>query len=303
MKRFGIQCLLVFIICLIQSPSIARPNEPVAFLLKGDGDILFSRDGLQWDMVDRNKLLFPGNQIKTGIDGYCQLLFDTDDAKCIEKNTQVIIQDKDLKILSGNVTSKNKIFDFIGNLKRKFASIQKFTTVLRSSNLKDSSLKLAENLSLCDAYPTLAWENVGTQYSYQLTVQDQHITIPKSNQAIIRYPLKNITSGKHMYQVKVMDGSRVLYDTSSTFDWLSKEASKVILEKESEIRSISDQGFLMGNFMDEKGLKVVALDHYLNFFANSYQWDVRPFLIKVYKELGMLATADREVKEYNLRQR
>jgi len=302
MKRLRIRCFLVLFLCLIQSPSIARPSEPVAMLMKGNGTILFSRDGLQWDAVDRNMFLFPGNQVKTGHDSRCKLIFeDRDFSKCIESNSQIVIQHEDIKVLSGNVSDKDKIFDIMGNLKRKFATIQKYTTVMRSSQKKDIIFHLPPSLSLCDEYPALAWENVGSQYNYQLTINNKSITIPKSNKPFIRYQLKNIEPGLYDYSVYVLEGTHVLTKASSQFHWLTQEDAQALLEKEKKIRSVSKQGFLLGNLMDEGGLKVAALDHYLNFFDNEYHFEMRPFLIKVYKELGMIAIADKEIMEFNKR--
>jgi hypothetical protein len=302
MKRFDIRFIVIVMICLAQSPTIARPNEPVAMLMKGDGEIFFSHSGLKWDLMDRNKFLFPGNQIKTGNNSGCKLIFeDSDYSKYIESNSQVIVQDEDVKVLSGNVSTKDKIFDIMSNLKRKFATIQKYTTVLRSSKQKNINLNLPPLLCLCDAYPTLAWENVGPHYNYQLTIRNKRITIPKSKNPYIRYQLEQMPAGEYFYEIAVMEGTQVIVTASSTFKWLTKEETKSILEQEHKIRSVSNQGFLLGNLMDEAGLKIAALDHYLNYFSNAYHFEMRPFLIKVYKELGMLALADKEIMEFNKR--
>ncbi|KPA11612.1 conserved hypothetical protein, secreted [Candidatus Magnetomorum sp. HK-1] len=299
MKHYGI-ILLTLVLCLIQSPTTARPNKPVAFLLNGQGNIFQSFDGSEWDKIDRSKFLFPGSYIKTGPDGSCQLIFESfDHTKYIENNSQIKIQDDNIKVLSGKVKDKQKVYSFMENLKRKFAIIQKYTTVHRSAGSTKKILELPDSLALCDAYPTLAWENCGSQYNYKLTIQNKTYTIPKSNEPIIRFKLKNITPGKHHYQISVMDNSVLSCKAESTLNWLSIDEYKPIKSKEENLQLINDQGFLLGNLMDENGLKVAAIDYYIHFFETENNTDLIPFLAKIYKELKMKNSLNKQIQKFN----
>jgi len=302
MKHFTtLWMILIPIICLLQSPTIARPNPPVALLVNGNGTLTFSKDGNQWSPINRNKFLFNGDYLKTGHDGSCKLLFhDAHYTKYIEKNSQAIIKDGNLELLAGNASESNsKTFNLLDNLRRKFAVIHRFTTVQRSKSNKDT-FKLPESIVVSKQYPTLAWENVGSQYHYRLMIQGKSYSIPKSDQAIIRYNLTYFKPGKHEYTVCVIDNDKEMFRERAIVVCLSEKESDEIFSQEVSIRQISDQGFLLGHFMDDKGLKVPALDHYLRFFENgNYDIDVYPFLIKVYDDLGMKRLAKKEIKVFN----
>jgi hypothetical protein len=302
MKHFNVLwIILITILCLIQTPTIARPNPPVAMLVNGSGTLTFSKDGDQWTPINRNKLLFNGDYVKTGHDGSCKLIFhDAQFAKYIENNSHAIVKDNDLELLAGNVSDSNaKTFNLFDNLKRKFAVIHRYTTVQRSTT-PQTSFTLPELLVISNQYPTVAWENLSPEYHYRFIFQGTSNTIPKSDQEIIRYNLSNYKPGKHEYTLCVMDNDKELYRKSASILCLSKKESEKIFQQEQRIRQISDQGFLLGHYMDEQGLKVPALDYYQRFFENgSYDVNIYPFLIKVYDDLGMKRIAKQKIRVFN----
>jgi hypothetical protein len=292
---------MIIIICLIQTPTIARPNPPVALLVNGTGSLTFSRDGNQWTPINRNKLLFQGDYVKTGNDGSCKLIFhDSDYTKYIENNTHAIVKESDLELLAGNVSESNtKTFNLLDNLRRKFAIIHRYTTVQRSKASKPL-FTLPESLLVSKQYPTIAWENIGPQYDYRLIYLGKSYFIPKSDQPIIRFNLTVFKPGKHEYFVSVINNNKEILKKSAMLECLSEKESDAIFAQENTVRQISDQGFLLGHFMDEKGLKIPALDHYLRFFENGkYDDEVYPFLIKVYIDLGMKRIAKKESNIFN----
>jgi len=303
MKRIKLLWItLIPIICLFQSPTIARPNPPVALLVNGSGTLAFSKDGNEWTPINRNKFLFSGDYVKTGHDGTCKLLFhDSHYAKYIENNSQAIVKEGNLELLAGNATeSNNKAFNLLDNLKRKFAVIHRYTTVQRSQSSTINNFFLPESLVISNKYPTLAWESMGDQYSYRLIFQGQSYAIPKSDKKIIRYNLTRFKPGNHNYTVCVMENGKEIFRKSATMTCLSEQKASLIASQEKDIRQISNQGFLLGYFMDKEGLKVPALDHYLRYFEmGNYDSDVYPFLIKVYDDLGMKRIAKKERTAFN----
>jgi hypothetical protein len=302
MKHFySLWMIILTIVCVIQTPTEARPNPPVALLVNGTGALTFSKDGNQWAPINRNKLLFIGDYIKTGNDGSCKLLFyDSDYTKYIENNSQAVVKESDLELLAGNVSeSTAKTFNLLHNLRRKFATIHKYTTVQRSKT-SQTTFTLPESLVVSKQFPTLAWENIGSQYSYRLIFKGKSFFIPKSDQPIIRFNLTFFKPGKHEYIVSVINKNKEVLRKSAIVECLPEKESKEIVAQENSVRQISDQGFLLGHFMDEKGLKVPALDHYLRFFeSGAYDDDVYPFLIKVYDDLGMKRIAKKESNTFN----
>jgi len=301
MKYFKFQWIVFVCIYLIQTPGIARPKQPVAMLITGNGIVSFSRDGNQWEPVNRNKFVFEGDQIRTGQNTSCKLIFEHSDyTKYIKKNSQVILTDDDLKLVSGQASDlKIKTFNLMDNLRRKFARIQRFTVVLRSKS-SDEKLRLPKTLFLSDSYPELAWENKNSAYSYRLECAGQTFDIPKSDQPIIRKSLINIKPGKYTYSVQVLENDTVHYTKKATCEYLSETRDVEIQKQKDQIKKISNQGFLLGNYMDEVGLKVAALDYYRQYFDNvDYDKELIPFLIKVYSELGMTGIVEKEIKRLN----
>jgi hypothetical protein len=302
MKRFTtLWIILIPIICLLQSPTIARPSPPVALLVNGSGTLKFSKNGNQWSPINRNKFLFIGDYVKTGHDGSCKLIFqDSNHAKYIENNSQAIVKEDDLELLAGNATESNtKTFNLMDNLRRKFAVIQRYTTVQRSKS-SQPKFSLPKSLVISKQYPTLAWENVGSQYSYRLIFQGKTYSIPKTRLSIIRYKLNHYQPGKHEYTVCLINNNKEQLRKTSTIVCLTEKESEAIVFQEENVRKISNQGFLLGHFMDEKGLKVPALDYYLRFFENDkYDTDIYPFLIKIYDDLGMKRIAKKEKTAFN----
>jgi hypothetical protein len=302
MKHFySLWMIIIIIVCLIQTPIDARPNPPVALLINGTGTLTFSKDGNQWAPINRNKLLFKGDYVKTGNDGSCKLIFhDSDYTKYIEQNSHAIVKEGDLELLAGNVSeSKNKTFNLLDNLRRKFAIIHRYTTVQRSKKIK-TTFSLPEKLIVSKQYPTLAWENPGSQYDYRLMLSKKTYFIPKSDEPIIRFNPTFLKPGTYEYIVSVINNQKVVFKKSAMVECLSEKESEEIIAQENSVRQISNQGFLLGHFMDEKGLKVPALDHYLRFFKNGkYDDDVYPFLIKVYDDLGMKHIARNESIVFN----
>ena len=303
MKHFNpLWILLISILSLIQSPTIARPNPPVALLVNGTGTLTFSNDGNQWSPINRNKLLFNGDYVKTGPDGSCKLLFqDAQYAKYIEKNSHAIIKDNNLELLAGNASdSEAKTFNLFDNLRRKFAVIHRYTTVQRSKK-SDTSFAVPKSLIISELYPTVVWENVGPEYHYQVIFQSLTYSIPKSDQPIIRCNISKIIPGEYEFILSVFDDNdKEKYRRNFSILCLSKPESQIISKQEQRIRQISDQGFLLGHFMEEKGLKVPALDYYLRFFeSGTYDNELYPFLIKICYDLGMQGIAKQKIRAFN----
>jgi len=304
MKHFKmLWIILIPISCLLQTPTIARPNPPVALLVNGTGTLTFSKDGNQWAPINRNKLLFNGDYVKTGKDGSCKLIFhDSHYTKYIENNSQAILKEGNLELLAGNASElKLKTFNLLDNLKRKFAVIQRYTTVQRSKS-STPKFTLPKVLIVSKQYPTFAWESIDSQYRYRLMIQGKSYDISNSDNSIIRYNINTLKPGKYEYTVSAINNDKECFRESATVICLSEKQSEQIAAQEENVRQISDQGFLLGNFMDDKGLKVPALDHYLRFFENGkYDTDIYPFLIKVYEDLGMKRIAKKERTLFNQR--
>ena len=51
----------------LMAPLAAMAAGPVAKLSQLEGTVEFSRDGEGWEVLSRNKYLFPGHEVRTGM--------------------------------------------------------------------------------------------------------------------------------------------------------------------------------------------------------------------------------------------
>jgi hypothetical protein len=79
-----------------------------------------------------------------------------------------------------------------------------------------------------------------------------------------------------------------------------KEQAQLLNQKKAIEEIDPENGFLLGNFLEEKGLIVAAMDYYRHFFErNPEENQMRPFLIKVYSDLRLSQLKKAEINRYN----
>ena len=64
-----IQRMALALVLSLSAPLAALAAGPVAKLSQLEGTVEFSRDGAAWEVLSRNKYLFPGHEVRTGADG------------------------------------------------------------------------------------------------------------------------------------------------------------------------------------------------------------------------------------------
>jgi len=288
-----ITILIIFFFFIFCSFALALDNEPLILLVQAEGKVTCSRDGESWKLISRNKFLYDGDRIKTDDSGKCKLINrETNMLQSINANTEISISRQGIKVLKGNLPEPESSGDIISFLKRKFAKVQKYTAVKRKGkSIKNNYLQIAPNMTLSETYPEIVWENLGPDYSYELLVNGKTYNIPESIGNMVRFILTDMAPGTFDYYVNVFYKGELLYipQVKGTLRWLSEPENNLFRKKIARIHQIAnDNGFLLGNIMDEHGIKVGAMYEFQRFLAENPDInEARPFLIKIYNDLKL----------------
>ena len=281
-------------------------GAPVALLIQANGTVEYSRDGTAWKPVTRNKYLFAGDMIRTGADGSGKLI---DQAKStsqtIAASSQIQVDGTEIKVISGTLSAQEAASgDLVAGLGNRFAEAQRYTTVRRGAKKPNEiKLRLPQEISLSSAYPELAWQNFGKQYSFVLTIDGKAHTVAGADGDMVRFKVPELGPGKHTFTMTVTENGKQVAeaDKPGSIVWLSAADDKAIAESIARIRAIDPKDdFSVANLLDEKGLAVAALDLYRKFFTeNKDENELRPLLIRAYSELKLDELRQQEALNYN----
>ena len=293
MKKHVKNLVMMILFIFFSAGASASGETPVVLLIEAKGNVEYSADGQTWKKVSRNKFLFENWRIKTGEDGNCMLLNQqTEMLEPVNSNTELEIRKEGTRVIRGSVSESETARDIAGFLKRKFAKVQKYTGITRYGR-QDENIRLetVEEITLSEDYPDLVWENAGQQCDYQVIVGKKFFEVPGSTEDVIRFPLHSLEPGQFKYAVQVLYDGEIVYaaQNKNNLRWLN-DAEKSSLRKEMQrIEDVApDNGFLLGNLLDERGLKVAAMDQYIRFLSQEPAADeIRPFLIRVLNELKL----------------
>jgi hypothetical protein len=281
-------------------------GAPVALLIQANGTVEYSRDGTAWKPVTRNKYLFAGDMIRTGADGSGKLI---DQAKStsqtIAASSQIQVDGTEIKVINGTLSAQEAASgDLVAGLGNRFAEAQRYTTVRRGAKKPNEiKLRLPQEISLSSAYPELAWQNFGKQYSFVLTIDGKAHTVAGADGDMVRFKVPELGPGKHTFTMTVTENGKQVAeaDKPGSIVWLSADDDKAIAESIAKIRAIDPKDdFSVANLLDEKGLAVAALDLYRKFFTeNKDENELRPLLIRAYSELKLDELRQQEALNYN----
>lgn len=281
--------------------AMASVGKPVAMLIQAKGDVVWSSDGKTWKNVRRNKFLFEGYHVKTGDGASCKLMNQqTNMIEPIGEGAEVEIHAAGTKVVKGDAVKAESAADFMSFLERKFAKVQKYTAVTRKPTRPSQKIKLKTigNITLSDNHPDLAWENIGLEYTYRLTVGENAYDIENCCESVIRFSVPRQNAGDFAYSVQVLYKGEVIYspERTGTIHWMSDAEVDTFGKKARKIGEIDPgNGFLVGTLMDEHGLKVAAMDQFQNFLdENPESNEVRPFLIMVLDDLELKSLKEAE---------
>ena len=290
--------------------SSAFAAGPVAKITQIEGGVEFSRDGETWSVVTRNKYLFPGYQVRTAADGSAKVLNqESGETHDLGASTTIAVGEEDISLVAGSNFSdpEDSGGSFFQALVNKFSTTQRYTTVRRSVRRDGEAVRIgtARDVALSSTYNELVWTNVGPEYAYRLTIDDEVVEIqPSSTGEMIRYPVSGVAPGAHSYQVEVVLDGEVQYTPRrpSEFIWLSDEEEAAILAGLDEIVNdpAQNDAFVIADYLETNSLLVGAMDVYREHFSEFPEDnDMRPFLIKSYHDLKLLTLKEAEAITYN----
>ena len=293
--------LLIIMLILLTSTLNAFSENKIIFLATNIvGKVEFSKDGNKWKQINKSKYIFDGYWIRTGNDANCHLIGHPDShIRQMENNTSMFIKDGNIKKFSGHIKIIHSFSNLWNILKKKYSNAQNYVVVRR--NLPQDNLIMLETtdeITLSDDYPFLVWENVGSQYSYELEVNDKKFIIPGTIWNIIKFKLKDFTPGLYKYNLKVLQGKNVIYKSlkTGTIKWLSRSDSQSINKKVM----LSNDKIIQATFLEDKGLKVAAMDKYHEYFEeNPYDNEMRPILVKLYNDLNLRKLKSKIINLYH----
>jgi hypothetical protein len=295
---------------LLSCAGLALAAGPVAKITQIEGGVEYSRDGENWRVVTRNKYLFPGYRVRTAADGSAKVLNqDSGVTHDLGASTTIAVADDDIEVIAGSNFSEPEDAggSFWQALVNKFSTTQRYTTVRRSVKRDCESVRIgtARDITLSPQFDELVWTNVGPEYAYRLTIDDEVVEVqPSSTGEMIRYEVDGLSPGKHSYQVEVVLDGEVEYTPRrpSELVWLSEAEEAEVLAELDAIRNdpVRNDAFVIADYLESQNLLVGAMDVYRDFFAEyPEENDMRPFLIKSYHDLKLLELKEKEAITYN----
>jgi len=288
------------------SSVLAEIQAPQFLLYKPEGSVQYSRDGKQWSPITFNKFLYTNDQIQTGKTSSCMLLNQQSRTLySISENSKINIKQSGAEKEYGKLENAGSANHLLGDMIKKYFKALRYAVVRRSVSTSPSfKLKTVKKITVGSEYPDLVWRHVGPEYSYQLYIDGQQFDISADkNASTVRFTVPPLKSGPHKYFVKVLKNGTPLYEPSKKrkLYYLSdQELSELLIQKKAIEEIDPNNGFLLGNFLEEKGLIVAAMDYYRQFFErNPEENQMRPFLIKVYSDLRLSNLKKAEINRYN----
>ncbi len=283
----------------------ADPPQPAALLIQAKGPVSISREGRKWKPVTRNRFLFDGDQVKTGAEGNCKLVFSHNQTmRKVESESHMRLQEGNAIPLSGKISDPMPISGIPGTLMRKYAVSQKYTVVMRSAAFSESNrLETADDVSVSPGFRDFVWENVGSQYAYRLVIDDTAYRISSISGDVVRIRLPELLPGPHNYRVEVLQGDSVVFSPAVTrkITWLTESEERAVLRDIESLSVMGElRGFFAGHRLDEAGLKVAAMDRLEDYFyEHPKEIELSPILIKVYADLKLNRRKRRESIQFN----
>ena len=302
--RLGMMAVVVLWVGL-GGEALAK-SAPVTMITQVKGDVQYSKDGIKWKAVRRNKFLFAYYQIKTGGDGSGRLINQkTNMARDIGPDSVIKISKKGAKKVSGTLSDPQKASgSLMASLSKRFKQAQKYTAVRRGVK-KNRSIKLltVKKITMSSEFPELVWANLGSKYAYRLVLDGKSEMIRGSDGQMVRHKISGISPGKHKYRVELVKEGATVYSPKKAGEiiWLSDAEKTALHQGMKEIEAFAPgDDFMMANFLDDQGFVVAAMDLYRKYFkSNPDDVDMRPMLVKSYHDLKLSALKKAERNHYN----
>lgn len=291
--------LITLIGLLVTNLSIAASKDPVAVLFQVKGKVEYTKNGVRWKKVRRNKFLFEGYKVRSDESGSGIISNRiTGKDSVLGPNTLVLVKKSGLEILKGGLADYEKTNTLVTGLMSRFTRSQRYTTVRRNSEPGNQQIEIARHIVLTDDYPYLVWENIDEAYSYQLWIGDDHYQIGPSEKSVVRVKI-NPFEGTKAIKIKAFKNDKEILELKPfqkngstdyhTAHWMSESENQ---DFQNSIRSIQstypDNMFMLGSFFEREKMWSAAMDQYKKYLEdNPDEIEMTPYLFRVYKVLKL----------------
>ena len=304
-KNMKTKLIIMSIICLFFisiQPVMASLKPPAFLLIKAEGTVEYCKSQNKWKRIRRNKFIFDNYQIRTSQNSSCQLIDENDQKSYImHENSQIKVKNKKIVSIKGKLSEGQKPGHFENYWEKKFTKVQEYTAALRTKMNKNIKL-IIKDMVLSNDFPEIVWENKGSEYSYRLHINNKIYQVSGVEGPVVRYIPKRLPPGQYLYHIEVIDEFDDIICASekkSKLIWLSETKSQQILNRIHEIDTQLNNSFIIANYLEDKGLNVPALDYYKRYFSNNpNENEMRPYLINIYRKLGLKSLRNSECKRY-----
>ena len=290
--------------------AIAGNKDPIGVLSQVKGTIEYTKDGKNWKKVRRTKFLFDGYQVKSGPDSTAKITVkETGENFELHPNSVIDINSDKLAAKEGSITAAAASGALMTGLMKKFTKSQSYTTVRRSHKKKDIKMDAVRELTLSDSYPYMAWNNLGSEYTYQLTVGDKTYAVPATGDLIVRARVEPF-QGSQVFKISALkDGNAVVtlepYKSRGKLNdhvvtWLSGTNK---MEMEKTIKDIQEaygeNSFMMGSYFEKQDMWVASMEQYQQYLKeNPDEIEMTPYLFRVYKKLKLDDVYNKELEAW-----
>jgi len=293
---------IYFIFFILEPLILASKNPPPFLLIKSKGEVDYSKNNKTWKKITRNKFLFENYLVRTNKNSSCQLIDNkTHKNYFLQQKSKIQVKNGLIDVIKGELIEGERTGDFENYWENKFARVQEYTAALRSEINKNIKLITAKKIVLSNDYPEILWENAGHQYSYKLIIDKKVYSIGQNQDYIVRFKLNNMKPGTYSYKVVVLIDGDEIYNPKkkNKIVWLSENERKKISDDIKIINKNFENLFITANYLENAGLTAAAMDYYINHFKNNPEdIEMKPYLINIYRELGLKKYRYNELLKY-----
>jgi hypothetical protein len=309
-QKISIYCILVLFVFIITNESSFAARK-FGVIIQFTGNVKYDHCARNdWRSVHIVKYLFENDLVETDTSSSCKLQYQNDNLFIMQPNSKIKVTGQGIKLIKGDLKKIPKSDALISSLIRKGNSADSYAATSRNIVNNDNALlDTIDRVIVSPKYPELIWENVGINYAYRLHLNNGNFfDIPSQNDNVIRFKLENLQPGAYLYYIDVLKNGKVVFSPKLS-------PKKMICLNHTEQQSIENRltdiieqygnnKFLIANFFDNAGLKVVALNHYLDFFNDQSDDNIGineklPLLIQIFDKFKCYKRANKERYRYN----
>ncbi len=303
--------LVILSLCLfVSNLAIAGKKDPVGVLFQVKGKIQYTKNGKKWKKVRRTKFLFSGYQVKAGPNSSAKITIkDTGKNFDLHPNSVITVGKNKLTASKGSVTAAEASGKLMSGLMKKFSKSQSYTTVRRSHKKSNIKISAVRSITLSDRYPYIAWNNLGSEYNYQLTIGGKTYAVPATDSLVVRSKVEPF-KGTQTYKITALkDGVAVVtlkaYKSRGklkdhTVSWLSGSEEMELTKTINDIQeTYGENSFMMGGYFEKQDMWVASMDQYQQYLKEfPDEIEMTPYLFRVYKKLKLDGIYKKELEQW-----